>query len=95
MQLEQLVTTYGYPAILIGTFFEGETILIPGRFLVLNGMGAAIWSILVGFLGYSVGLTIELFLTEAKHYVMLILGAIAAIGSVIWFVHFLYERTQR
>jgi membrane protein DedA with SNARE-associated domain len=184
--MEQLITTYGYLAILIGTFFEGETILImggflahrgylhlpwvimvaffgslagdqlfyyvgrwkgadvlakrqswqrkvdrlhgllrdhrlpvivgfrflyglrmaapfligtsgvsPGQFLVLNGIGAAIWSIIVGFLGYSVGLTIELFLTEAKHYEMLILGAIAVIGSVVWFVHFLYERTQR
>ncbi|MBK5101143.1 MAG: hypothetical protein JJE15_09160 [Desulfobacteraceae bacterium] len=30
MTLESLIDTYGYLAILVGTFFEGETILILG-----------------------------------------------------------------
>ena len=186
MQFEQLITAYGYLAILIGTFFEGETILImggflahrgylhlpwvimvafagslagdqlfyyvgrwkgasvlakrqawqrkvgrlhgllrdhrlpviigfrflyglrmaapfligtsgvpPGQFLVLNGIGAAIWSMVMGCLGYTVGLTIELLLAEAKHYEMLILGAMVVIGLVVWLVHFLRERTRQ
>ena len=185
MQFEQLITAYGYLAILIGTLFEGETILImggflahrgylhlpgvimvafvgslagdqlfyylgrwkgasvlakrrswqrkvdrlqgllrdhrlpvivgfrflygvrmaapfligtsgvsPGQFLVLNGIGAAIWSVVMGSLGYTVGLTIELFLAEAKRYELLIVGAIVVIGLVVWLVHFLLERTR-
>ena len=30
MTLESLIDTYGYLAILVGTFFEGETILVLG-----------------------------------------------------------------
>jgi len=48
MLLEELVTTYGYPALLIGTFFEGETVLVIAGFLAHRGylhlpfvMGAA------------------------------------------------------
>jgi len=35
--LEQLVQTYGYPALLIGTFLEGETILILAGFAAHRG----------------------------------------------------------
>lgn len=185
MQLEQYIATYGYPAILIGTFFEGETILVlggflahrgylhlsgvilaaffgslagdqffyylgrwkgpavlaarprwrpkvdrlhgllrdhrlpvilgfrflyglrtvtpfligtsgvsPGQFAVLNGIGAAAWSVIVGALGYTLGLTIELFITEAKRYEMIVLGTIVATGAVVWLVHFYRERKQ-
>lgn len=33
MDLEQLITNYGYIAVIIGTFFEGETILVVAGFL--------------------------------------------------------------
>jgi membrane protein DedA with SNARE-associated domain len=33
MTLEQIVTDFGYPAILIGTFLEGETIVVIAGFL--------------------------------------------------------------
>lgn len=35
--IEHLIMTYGYPAILFGTFFEGETILIIGGFFAHLG----------------------------------------------------------
>ena len=35
--LEQILATYGYPALLIGTFLEGETILVLGGFLAHAG----------------------------------------------------------
>ena len=186
MQLEQLIATYGYVGVLVGTFFEGETVLVlggflahrgylhlpgviaaaflgtlagdqlfyylgrskgpavlaarpswkpkvdqlhgllrdhrlpvilgfrflyglrtvtpfligtsgvsPGQFAVLNGVGAAAWSVVVGCLGYSVGLAFELFLTEIKRYEMLILGAIVVVGSAAWLVHFIRERKRR
>jgi len=37
MKLEGLMGTYGYWAILVGTFLEGETILILGRFATSRG----------------------------------------------------------
>jgi membrane protein DedA with SNARE-associated domain len=38
MTLDYIVQTYGYAAIVIGTFFEGETILVVGGFLHLSGV---------------------------------------------------------
>lgn len=185
MQLEQLITTYGYLALVFGTFFEGETVLImggflarrgylhlpgvilaaflgtlagdqlfycfgrrkgaafldrravwrpklariqgmlrdhqlavilgfrflyglrtvapfligtsgvrPARFVLLNVIGAAAWSAIVGCLGYSLGLTVELFLAEAKRYETAVLGAIAGAGAAAWLVHFYRERRR-
>ncbi|HXZ36549.1 MAG TPA: hypothetical protein VEL68_11070 [Thermodesulfobacteriota bacterium] len=37
MELEGLRGTYGHWAILVGTFLEGETILILGRFATSRG----------------------------------------------------------
>lgn len=37
MNLEEVVTHYGYIGILIGTFLEGETILIIAGFLAHRG----------------------------------------------------------
>jgi membrane protein DedA with SNARE-associated domain len=35
--LESLIDTYGYPAVLVGTFFEGETVLVLGGFASHRG----------------------------------------------------------
>jgi membrane protein DedA with SNARE-associated domain len=37
MSLEALISTYGYAAIAVGTFFEGETILVLGGFAAHQG----------------------------------------------------------
>jgi len=37
MSLEELISTYGYAAIAIGTFLEGETILVLGGFAAHRG----------------------------------------------------------
>ena len=37
INLEPLVSTYGYPALLVGTFLEGETILVIAGFLAHRG----------------------------------------------------------
>jgi membrane protein DedA with SNARE-associated domain len=48
---ESLLKTYGYWAILIGTFAEGETILILGGFAAKLGYLALPWVILAAFVG--------------------------------------------
>lgn len=49
--LESLIDTYGYWAILVGTFFEGETVLLLGGFAASRGYLVLRWVIVVAFLG--------------------------------------------
>lgn len=51
MSLETFFETYGYPALLIGTFFEGETFLVLAGFAASLGYLDIPWVILVAFAG--------------------------------------------
>lgn len=53
--LEQLVSDYGYLAVLIGTFFEGETILLVGAFAAHQGYLNIALVILIAFIGSCAG----------------------------------------
>jgi membrane protein DedA with SNARE-associated domain len=53
--LESLLTEYGYPILLIGTFLEGETILILGGVAAHIGYLSLKWVIICGFLGTLFG----------------------------------------
>ena len=53
--LEQLVADYGYVAILIGTFFEGETILLVGAFAAHEGFLRIDLVVLIAFIGSCAG----------------------------------------
>ncbi len=64
--LESLVTDYGYPAIAIGTFFEGETILILGGLVAHLGYLSLGWVILAGLAGSLLGNQLWFFL--GRHY---------------------------
>ena len=49
--LEQFLHDFGYLALFIGTFFEGETILVLAGFLAFREYLSIEWVILVAFLG--------------------------------------------
>jgi membrane protein DedA with SNARE-associated domain len=51
MSLEELLANYGYLVLLLGTFLEGETILIIAGFLAHQGYLQFGWVIVVAFLG--------------------------------------------
>ena len=55
MPLESVIDTYGYVAVLIGTFLEGETILVAGGFAAHRGYLALPWVIVAAFLGSLCG----------------------------------------
>jgi membrane protein DedA with SNARE-associated domain len=55
MPLEELISTYGYAAIGIGTFLEGETILVLGGFAAHRGYLELPWVIVCAFLGTLFG----------------------------------------
>ena len=56
MDLQQLVIDYGYLALFIGTYLEGETILLIAGFLAHSGIGLELpYVILSAFLGTFAG----------------------------------------
>lgn len=55
MTLHYLIDTYGYPAIVVGTFFEGETILVLGGVAAKLDYLKLPWVILSAFAGTLCG----------------------------------------
>ncbi|WP_319381828.1 DedA family protein [Thiomicrorhabdus sp.] len=55
MDFEGLISEYGYLAVFIGSFLEGETVLIIGGFLAHNGHLALQWVMLSAALGSFFG----------------------------------------
>jgi membrane protein DedA with SNARE-associated domain len=55
MSLETLLTTYGYPLLFLGTFLEGETILLVAGFLAARNYLQLPWVICTAFLGSLAG----------------------------------------
>ncbi|MCG6943788.1 MAG: DedA family protein [Deltaproteobacteria bacterium] len=55
MTLESVVDSYGYLAVLFGTFVEGETILVLGGFAAHRGYLALPWVIVAAFFGSLCG----------------------------------------
>jgi len=53
--LESLIETYGYWAVLVGTFLEGETVLVLGGFVAHRGYLALSWVIFFAFAGSLCG----------------------------------------
>ncbi len=60
--IESLIDAYGYLAILVGTFFEGETILVLGGFAAHRGYLHLPWVIAAAFVGSLCGDQVFFFL---------------------------------
>jgi len=60
--MEHLISTYGYPAIWVGTFFEGETIVLIAGYLANRGYLDLPWVIVFAFLGSWAGDTLYFFI---------------------------------
>jgi len=85
--------TYGIRT--VAPFVIGMSRVSPLRFAVLNGLGAAVWAIAIGWLGYVFGHALEAALGEVKRYEEWVLGGIAVAGAAVWAVHLLRERARR
>ena len=68
----------------IGGVAIGMSDVSTGRFIVLNLIGAVLWALVIGFLGYLCGHVLELILGEIKQLEGPILVGIAVIGG-LWF----------
>ena len=68
MTLAELVSTYGYPAIAIGTFFEGETILILGGLAAHQGYLELTGVIASAFTGTMLGDQLYFYIGRIQGY---------------------------
>lgn len=66
MDLEYLISNYGYWAVLIGTLFEGESIMILGGFFAQRGYLNLSWIYLYGFIGTYIAETFFYYLGRTK-----------------------------
>jgi len=66
LTLEHLIDHYGYIAVLIGTFVEGETILVLGGIAAKLGYLKLPWVILCAFTGTMIGDQLFFFLGRYK-----------------------------
>ena len=66
MTLEYLLNTYGYLALMLGTFLEGETILVASGFLAHQGYFKLPWVIVFAFIGTYAGDQFYFFLGRFK-----------------------------
>jgi membrane protein DedA with SNARE-associated domain len=66
MSLEELISTYGYAAVGVGTFLEGETILILGGFSAHRGYLELPWVIVCAFFGALLGDQLYFYIGRTK-----------------------------
>lgn len=59
----------------------------PQRFIPLNIIAAAIWAVVVAYLGFSLGHAFELFMEELHTYGEYILGGLIGVGALVWLWH--------
>lgn len=56
----------------------------PLRYLILNGIGAAIWALALGAAAYHFGAVLEGMLGSVKKYELWVLGALLVLGFGLW-----------
>lgn len=75
-------------------FAIGASGISPVKFLILNAIGALIWAITVGTLGYLFGQVVEKVMGDIKHYEMWILGGIALMAIAVWLIRYVRSGRQ-
>jgi membrane protein DedA with SNARE-associated domain len=56
----------------------------PKRFALLNGVGALVWAVTIGWVGYLFGAAAEHIFEHIKQYETYLLAAIALVGLTLW-----------
>jgi membrane protein DedA with SNARE-associated domain len=57
------------------------------RFVLLNAIGATIWSVVVSGGGYLFGSAVEIVFRDIKNYQLGLILVISVIGAILWTVH--------
>ncbi|AIR88712.1 DedA family protein [Pseudomonas cremoricolorata] len=64
----------------------------PRRYLILNGIGAAVWALALGAAAYHFGAILEGLLGNVKRYELWVLGTLLVIGILLWVRRYLRNR---
>ncbi|MGY3017362.1 membrane protein DedA with SNARE-associated domain [Pseudomonas sp. TE6283] len=56
----------------------------PRRYLLLNGIGAAVWALALGLAAYHFGAILEGMLGSIKKYELWVLGGLLVLGLLLW-----------
>lgn len=65
-----------------------------GRFLVLNAVGAMLWSTALGGLGYLLGRSFVTYFRNFRHYELDVLVILALVGAVVWLTSIVVRRRK-
>ena len=68
-------------------FIIGASNIPVFRYFFLNIIGALIWAVIVGILGYFLGNTLEIIIGNIKKYEMLVFTLIAGAGIFLWTIY--------
>ena len=69
---------------IVGPIVIGSSGVPPARFFIYNLIGAVIWALLFGVLGFVFGHAVTLALADIQNYEEIVLGAIALISIALW-----------
>ena len=64
------------------------------RFVLLNAIGAAIWSVVISAGGYLFGSAVEIVFRDIRYYQLGLIVIISAIGVILWVVHKYREKRK-
>lgn len=53
----------------------------------LGGLTLLLWAAAIGYLGFSLGHTLEVFLADIKRYEILLIVSIVVVGAGVWVLH--------
>ncbi len=67
----------------------------PKKFVLLNAIGAAVWAVVVGSLGYLLGEAVEVALPRARHYEMAALVMVLCVATAVWLARRLWSRRSQ
>ena len=71
----------------LGSFAIGMAKIPLPRFVLLNAIGAVLWTCLVAYTGYGLGRLLAIVKGDLARHEVTILIAMAAVGVVVWWVH--------
>ena len=74
-------------------FVVGASRFPPLRFVMLNLLGAALWSVAVSLGGYAFGEALQRILQDLKHYELWVAGVLLVGGAVVWAILRIRGRT--
>jgi membrane protein DedA with SNARE-associated domain len=76
-------------------FIIGASGISPLRYMILNFIGAGLWAVAIGSLGYFFGQAAEHLIAEVKQYEIWFVVGMIALGSLVWLVYWLLSRKEK